>query len=334
MTSPVSLQAYNTFHIDASAGRLEMIGETSRLKDIIAGGQPFHIIGGGSNILLTDDIPGLVLVNRLRGYEMVDKTPDHITVRVASGERWHDFVLWSLSMGYGGLENLSLIPGTVGAAPIQNIGAYGVEVKDLIVAVHALDMETGEEVTLRAEECRFGYRDSIFKREAKGQYFIIAVDFRLTLRNHRIVDDYWAIKEWLAAHHISAPDIRDISKAVIQIRSSKLPDPEVLGNAGSFFKNVEVDKEKMKALRLRFPEIKAFEMPNGHFKIPTGWLIDQCGWKGRRLGEAGCHKDQALVLVNHGKASGREILRLAKAIQADVEERFGLMIEPEVNIWP
>ncbi len=329
-----SLLDYNSFHINAQAEELLLLEDIKDVEKLISTASPFYIIGGGTNILLTDDLPGIAVINRLKGKEIIALSKDTIELRAASGEHWHSFVQWTLSQGYGGLENLSLIPGTVGAAPIQNIGAYGVEAGELITAVHTIDIGSGAPRVFSAEQCKFAYRDSIFKQEAKGKYFITAVDFKLSRRRHRIVRNYWAIESWLKDHRIEAPDIYDISKAVIDIRSSKLPNPEKLGNAGSFFKNVEIGADKLKSLREKFPDIKYYEMAHGSFKIPTAWMIDRCGWKGKRIGDVGCHKDQALVLVNYGNASGRDIFQLAMEIKKDVKERFGLEITPEVNIWP
>ncbi len=330
-----SLLPFNSFQLDSTADRLIMLHSQRDVDELLTiREEPLYIIGGGSNILLTEHISGTVAINRLKGINIVEEVDAYVVVEVASGEVWHEFVLWALEHGYGGVENLSLIPGTVGAAPIQNIGAYGVEVSSVLEEVKAVELESGEVFLFDKGACELGYRNSVFKQELKGKFFITSVRFKLTKKNHSIEASYWAIEQWLSERAITKPSIQDISQAVIQIRKSKLPDPKVLGNAGSFFKNLEVSADVFRQLIARYPDAKYFELPDGRYKIPTGWLIDRCGWKGKRLGRAGCHKDQALVLVNHGHATGQEVLALARRIQEDVFRTFGLKIEPEVNIWP
>lgn len=309
------------------------ISTPKEFRDILALNiKPILTLGGGSNMLLTKNQEGLVLKNNFRGIEIVETTPTHSTVAIGGGENWHEFVLWSLSQNLGGIENLSLIPGTVGASPIQNIGAYGIELQDVFVKLEALSFETGQMRTFDKKDCKFGYRESVFKKELKGKYFISKVILRLTNKNHVIKDSYGAIKTVLKEKEIEKPTIKDISDAVIEIRSSKLPDPKVLGNSGSFFKNPEIEKEQFLALQKQFPNLVFYELPNERYKIPAGWLIDQCGWKGLRVGNTGAHAAQALVLVNYGGATGNEVWQLAKKIQYSVLKKYGIKLMPEVNV--
>jgi UDP-N-acetylmuramate dehydrogenase len=291
-------------------------------------GLPRLVLGGGSNVLFTRDFAGLVLHMRSIGIEIVGEDADVTYVRAAAGENWHRFVQWTLMQGLNGLENLSLIPGSVGAAPIQNIGAYGVEVKDCFHALTAFDFETGKILALGKPDCRFGYRDSVFKNGLRDRAVILDVTFALPKRwqpNLRYAD----VAQELHARGLAAPTARDISEAVIAIRTRKLPDPAVIGNAGSFFKNPVVPAMQRDALLARHPQLVSYAQPDGSFKLAAGWLIDQCGWKGKSIGAAGVYEKQALVLVNRGGASGPDIVRLAEAIQADVSARFGVMLEPE-----
>lgn len=326
------LRDLNTFGIDAKAHVYLQISSVAMLadvyKDATLAALPRLILGGGSNLLLTRDFPGLVLHMRTTGIEIVSEDPDAYYVKASAGENWHRFVLWTLEQGLGGLENLSLIPGNVGAAPIQNIGAYGVEMKDRFHALTAFDFDTGEIFVLDREACRFGYRDSIFKHALRDRAVILDVTFALPKRWQPSMQ-YADVSQELASHGIDEPTARDISEAVIAIRTRKLPDPAVIGNAGSFFKNPVVSKEQRDALAARYPQMVSYPQVNGSFKLAAGWLIDQSGWKGRTLGAAGVYEKQALVLVNRGGASGREIADLAKAIEADVMSRFGVMLEPE-----
>ncbi|MFM9951656.1 MAG: UDP-N-acetylmuramate dehydrogenase [Saprospiraceae bacterium] len=328
-----SLRAYNTFGVEAKAQWFAAFNSVDALREILSQKLPVaFILGGGSNLLLTRDVPGLVAKNEITGIQVESETADSIIVSAGGGAVWHPFVQWCVAKGYGGIENLSLIPGTVGAAPIQNIGAYGVEIKDVFEYLEALELSTGKIRTFLAEDCRFGYRDSVFKQELKGQYCILKVAFRLTKTQHRLHTTYGAIQETLAEMAVAEPDITSISEAVIRIRTSKLPDPAQLGNAGSFFKNPEVDATQFSSLHQTFPNIPHYSTGEGRQKIPAGWLIEQCGWKGKRSGDAGCYEKQALVLVNYGQASGREILDLARAIIASVEAKFGIALTPEVNL--
>ncbi|MDX1315812.1 MAG: UDP-N-acetylmuramate dehydrogenase, partial [Eudoraea sp.] len=251
---------------------------------------------------------------------------------VMAGENWHELVLWTLDQGYGGLQNLALIPGNTGTAPIQNIGAYGVELKDAFEGCEAMHIASGESRYFSKELCQFGYRDSFFKREGKGQFIITAVDFRLSKKDHKINMDYAPLKAELLQKGINTPEIADIARAVIAVRSSKLPDPKELGNSGSFFKNPVIPEGLFQTLKDNHPEMPSYDLGNQTHKIPAAWLIDQCGLKGKRFGDAGVHKKQALVLVNYGNASGAEILDLARRVQSAVKEKFGISLEPEVNI--
>jgi UDP-N-acetylmuramate dehydrogenase len=330
--SGFSLCKLNTFGIEAKAHaylRVHSIAMLAAVRDNQAvAGLPRLVLGGGSNILLTGDFEGLVLHMDIKGIEVVGDDADATYVRAAGGENWHDFVQWTLRQGLGGLENLSLIPGSVGAAPIQNIGAYGVELKDRFHALTALDFETGEIFTLDQSACGFSYRDSVFKHGLRGRSAILDVTFALPKRWSAHVH-YAELGQELAVRGMPMPTARDISEAVIAIRTRKLPDPAVIGNAGSFFKNPVVAADRRDALLARHPALVSYAQPDGRFKLAAGWLIDQCGWKGKTVGAAGVYEKQALVLVNRGGASGRDVVQLAEAIQADVLARFGVQLEPE-----
>lgn len=330
----ISLKNYNTFGIDANAKAFIEINGLAQLQkalELKAYPNKF-ILSGGSNMLLTKDIDALVMHINLKGIFIVEEDDNHVLVKVMAGENWHELVLWSLEKGYGGLENLSLIPGNVGTAPIQNIGAYGVELKDVFESCAAMEIQSGELNAFSLKECKFGYRDSIFKNEAKGRYIITSVTFKLTKKNHQLYTGYGAIEEELSKNGIVYPTIKDISNAVIAIRQSKLPDPKEIGNSGSFFKNPVVSKKSYQKLKKNNPEIPAYKLDDGSYKIPAGWLIEQCGFKGKRFGDAGIHEKQALVLVNYGNATGKEILEVAEMVQNTVNERFNIKISPEVNI--
>jgi len=330
----ISLKPYNTFGIDVKARffvEITGLAQLQRVLELKAYPNRF-IISGGSNMLLTKDIDALVMHINLKGISIVEENGDSVEIKAMAGENWHYLVLWSLDQGYGGLENLSLIPGNVGTAPIQNIGAYGVELKDVFVNCAAMEVKTGELVAFDREACQFGYRDSIFKNEAKDNYIITSVTLRLTKKNHLLHTGYGAIEEELRKNDIVYPTIRDISNAVIAIRKSKLPDPKELGNSGSFFKNPIIGKRKFDKFIKSHPEAPFYELEDDQFKVPAGWLIEQCGFKGRRFGDAGVHERQALVLVNYGNATGKEILELAENTQKEVSKQFGISIQPEVNI--
>ena len=343
----ISLKSYNTFGIDVSAHRFAEAVSTDDFKSIMRSsdvkGLPILILGGGSNILFRSDFPGIVILNSIRGIETKLTGDGHVIVKAGAGEIWHELVMFCVSKGFGGIENLSLIPGTVGAAPIQNIGAYGVELKDVFVELEALDISSlahqneighsggGEKCLFSKADCKFGYRDSVFKRESKGKYLITSVSFRLTTQNHQLNTAYGSIPDELKKMG-EEPSIDSISEAVIRIRKSKLPNPEEIGNAGSFFKNPEVDLNLFESIKINFPEIVAYPASEGKMKLAAGWLVEKCGWKGRREGDAGVHEKQALVLVNYGNATGADIYNLAMKVQTSVFEKFGVKLEPEVNL--
>lgn len=330
----ISLKNHNTFGIDVKARffvEITGLAQLQKVLELTAYPKRF-IISGGSNMLLTKDIDALVMHINLKGISIAEENGETVEIKIMAGENWHKLVMWSLERGYGGLENLSLIPGNVGTAPIQNIGAYGVELKDVFVSCTAMDVETGELVAFDKEDCEFGYRDSIFKNDAKDKYIITSVNLRLTKKDHVLHTGYGAIEEELKNNGIVYPTIRDISNAVIAIRQSKLPDPKELGNSGSFFKNPVISKKKFDKFIKSHPKAPFYELEDDEFKVPAGWLIEQCGFKGKRFGDAGVHEKQALVLVNYGNASGKEILELAESIQKEVKKKFGIDIQPEVNI--
>lgn len=331
-----SLKPYNTFGVEANARYFAEINSTEELKEILKLSHfqtfPLLFLGGGSNILLTKDFDGLAIQLHLKGIseEIINK--NEVLVTAQAGENWHEFVMFCLHKNYGGLENLSLIPGNVGTSPMQNIGAYGTEIKDVFVQCKALNLDTLEVETLSTEQCRFGYRDSIFKQEGKGKYVIMEVTFKLTRENHFIKTEYGAIKTELENLGIKNPTIQDITKAVINIRQSKLPDPKVIGNAGSFFKNPTIPLVQFEELKLKFDNIQGY--PNGDsVKVPAGWLIEQCGWKGKQIGNVASHKLQSLVIINAtGSATGKEIFDFSTMIIESVKEKFGIELEREVNI--
>jgi UDP-N-acetylmuramate dehydrogenase len=293
---------------------------------------PYLILGGGSNVLFTQDYPGTIICNRIGGIEMQEASDNTVLVTAGAGVVWHTLVSECVHRGLGGIENLALIPGTCGAAPIQNIGAYGVELKDVFHSLQALDTETGEIHSFHTEACHFGYRDSIYKSTHKGKYIILNITLRLHKAPHTLKTEYGAIMDALKEFGISKPGIQDIMEAVMHIRSTKLPDPKVTGNAGSFFKNPEIPDAQAHELKQRFPGLVAYPAGPGYQKIAAGWLIEQCGWKGHREGDAGVHPKQALVLVNYVQAAGNEIVQLAKKIQDSVLHTFGISLMPEVNI--
>jgi UDP-N-acetylmuramate dehydrogenase len=329
----VSLKKHNTFGIDALAKRFADVTDAQSLKawcEQNAGQEKPFLIGGGSNLLLTKDIEAPVLHIAPRGMRIVSDHQGTVVVEAMAGEPWHDFVLWTLAQGLCGLENLSLIPGYVGGAPVQNIGAYGVEIRSTCESVQAIEIATGAERKFKNNECRFGYRDSVFKQMPLDAFAIMSVRFMLS-RNFTPRIEYGDITNILGARGVLKPTARDLSNAIITIRSSKLPDPAVIGNAGSFFKNPIVPSELAHALAERFTDMPRFAAGN-QFKIPAGWLIEQTGWKGRRIGAAGVHEHHALVIVNHGGATGADIWNVAQAVQADVKEKFGIRLEPEPRV--
>lgn len=332
--SNVSLKPYNTFGIDVNARKFAEVTSVEELGEVLKSlyASELFILGGGSNMLLTRDIEKTVVYVNLKGKQILEENEEEVVVQAMAGENWHEFVLFCIKNNFGGLENLSLIPGNVGTAPIQNIGAYGVEIKDSFESCTALDLQTLELKNFSRQECAFEYRDSIFKNEAKGKYIITSVSFRLKKKEHQLNTSYGSIDQYLEEKGIKAPSIADVSDAVISIRQSKLPDPTELGNSGSFFKNPVVSKQKLEALQQQFPNLPFYEVDNNLVKVPAGWLIDQAGLKGYREGDAGVHSKQALVLVNYGDASGQDILALSRKVQHKVREMFGIEIVPEVNI--
>lgn len=332
--SQFSLKNHNTFGIEAKAKQFVAVHTITELKKVLEENknQKKFILGGGSNMLLTKDIDALVIHIDLKGKKIIKENDDYVWVESQAGETWHDFVLWTIEQDFGGLENMSLIPGNVGTTPVQNIGAYGTEIKDTFVSCDAMNIETQEIRTFNHAECNFGYRESIFKHEVKDQYIITSVTYKLTKRNHKINTSYGDITAELAKNNITNPTLKDVSNAVIAIRQSKLPDPKELGNSGSFFKNPILLKSDFEKIHQKFPEMKYYDVSETEVKVPAGWLIEQAGFKGKRFGDAGIHKNQALVLVNYGNATGQEILAISKEIQKTVFEKFGIHIEAEVNV--
>jgi UDP-N-acetylmuramate dehydrogenase len=332
--SHFSLKNYNTFGIEAKAKQFTAVHSIEELKTVLVNNpkEKKFILGGGSNMLLTQDIDALVIHIDLKGKKIIEENDDFVWVESQAGENWHEFVLWTIEQNFGGLENMSLIPGNVGTTPVQNIGAYGAEIKDHFVSCQAIAIANQELRTFSNEDCHFGYRESIFKNEVKDQYIITSVVFKLTKRNHKINTSYGDILGELEKNNIQNPSLKDVSNAVIAIRQSKLPDPKELGNSGSFFKNPIVLKSDFEKIHQQFPEMKYYEVSETEVKVPAGWLIEQAGFKGKRFGDAGVHKNQALVLVNYGNATGQEILAVSKNIQETVFTTFGIHIEAEVNV--
>jgi len=328
-----SLKKYNTFGVEASAkyfGAFTTIDDLQLLLKEYSE-QSTLVLGGGSNLLFTKNYDGLVLKNEIRGINTVHEDEDHIYVKVGAGEIWHQFVMHCIKNNFSGVENLSLIPGNIGASPMQNIGAYGVEIKDVFHSLEAFHLQEQRILNFTLNDCGFGYRDSVFKKRYKDQFAILTVTFRLNKKPQYNIS-YGAIKEELEKMGVKDLSIQSISQAVINIRSSKLPDPNVIGNAGSFFKNPEITQHELHELKLINANVPYYAAGNSHFKIPAAWLIEQCGWKGFRRGDAGCHEKQALVLVNYGNAKGKEILDLSEEIKISVQKKFGLILETEVNI--
>jgi UDP-N-acetylmuramate dehydrogenase len=331
----ISLKPYNTFGIEAKASQfveLNTLEEVQVLcKTFNLSERKLLILGGGSNILLTKDFDGMAIKINLKGIQVLQSDEDTVLIEAMAGEVWHDFVMYCVQNNLGGVENLSLIPGCVGAAPMQNIGAYGAEIKQVFDSLTAVEIASGELVTFTNEQCEFGYRESVFKNKHKGKYIIVSVTFKLNKKpalNH----SYGAIQEVLQKAGIAKPGIQDISNAVIEIRKSKLPDPAILGNAGSFFKNPEITIDAFNHLKNQYPDMPGYITTENTMKVPAGWLIEQCNWKGKMIGNTGAHKNQALVLVNYGAADGNEVLNLAKQIQESVRQKFNIQIQAEVNI--
>ena len=329
-----SLKNYNTFGIEAKAKHFVSVHSIEELKKVLTENQSQKkfILGGGSNMLLTQDIDALVIHIDLKGKKIIQENDDFAWVESQAGENWHEFVLWTIENNLGGLENMSLIPGNVGTTPVQNIGAYGTEIKDTFVSCEAMKIDNQEMITFSNSDCNFGYRESVFKNEIKDQFIITSVVYKLTKRNHKINTSYGDILSELEKNNITIPTIKEVSNAVISIRNSKLPNPKQLGNSGSFFKNPILLKSDFEKIHSKFPEMKFYEISETEVKVPAGWLIEQAGFKGKRFGDAGIHKNQALVLVNYGNATGQEILNVSKEIQKTIFDTFGIHIEAEVNV--
>jgi UDP-N-acetylmuramate dehydrogenase len=335
ISKDVSLKQFHTFHTEVTAKYFAAFQSLGELQHILDSGEikneSLLILGGGSNILFTKNFNGLVLKNEIGGIETVHEDERHVYVKAGAGVNWHQFVLHCIHRNLAGVENLSLIPGSVGASPMQNIGAYGAEVRDVFHSLEAYNLEEKRTYTFSSNDCEFGYRESVFKRKYKDQFVILDVTFALNKSPYYNVS-YGAVEEELKKMNVHQLSIRTISDAVINIRTSKLPDPDVIGNAGSFFKNPRVSNSAVDKLRISFPVIPSFKTDEEHVKIPAGWLIEQCGWKGYRSGDAGCYDKQALVLVNYGNASGNEIVKLSDDIAASVFKKFGIKLEREVNV--
>ena len=329
----VDIAPYTTFGISAKAESLAVFSSAEELKELLKKNtsRKTTVLGGGSNVLFTQDYDGLILVNRIKGISVVEENEEEILVKVGAGENWHEFVLHCIEKGWGGVENLSLIPGSVGASPMQNIGAYGIEIKDVFQELSALNIETFKEETFNHAQCEFGYRESVFKRALKGKYIITSVTYRLT-KKPKLNTSYGAIENELERKNITSPTIKDVSDAVIAIRRSKLPDPKEIGNAGSFFKNPVVKKEVLEKIQSEYPDAPHYPIDEYHVKVPAGWLIDTAGWKGKRFGSYGVHVNQALVLVNYDYAKGGDIYDLSQQILDDIQDKFGILLEREVNI--
>lgn len=330
----ISLKPYNTFGIDVIAKNFISVNSIDQLTEVISNHNDFFILSGGSNILLTKNIEKPVVHINLKGIEITEnkESTNSILVKVQAGENWHELVLWCIKNDFGGIENLSLIPGNVGTSPMQNIGAYGVEIKDVFHELEALELASRKIKTFDNKACNFGYRESVFKNTKKGKFIITSVTLKLTKNNHNLNTSYGAIQEELQKNNINKPSIKDISDAVITIRKSKLPDPKEIGNSGSFFKNPVIPTTKFNNLKQDFPNIPNYIISNDLIKVPAGWLVEQCDFKGKRFGDAGVHKNQALVLVNYDNATGQEIYLLAQKILKSVHTKFGIDLEIEVNI--
>lgn len=336
-----SLKSLNAFGIDVAAKYFMEIRSVEEFRELVDDprfiGEKKLILGGGSNILLTEDFNGWVVKNAIPGIAVVSETDTEVIVKAGAGEGWHDLVMECIEKNYGGLENLSLIPGLTGAAPIQNIGAYGAELKDTFHELEAIEIRSRTPVKFRAGDCALGYRDSVFKHKFHGQFLITSVSLRLAklsapdIRYH-FRTEYGDLRRTLEEMKVQDLSLKAVSDAVCRIRRAKLPDPKELGNAGSFFKNPSISHVQFQVLASRYPKMPYYPQPNGTVKIPAGWLVEQCGWKGKAVGRAGSHKTQALVLVNYGGATGKEILELSEAISKSVKEKFEVELSPEVNV--
>ena len=328
----IALKEYNTFGIAVKAKRFISVSSVYELQQLLKTEKEVFLLSGGSNMLLTKDIDMLVVHLNITGVSIDTEDDKHVYLTVNAGEDWHEFVLWCIANDYGGIENLSLIPGNVGTCPIQNIGAYGVEVKDTITKVEGLEVATGKLVSFSNEDCKFGYRNSIFKNTHKGKIVLTSVGFKLTKKDHQLNTSYGAIETELASRKVIKPTLKNISDAVISIRKSKLPDPKEIGNSGSFFKNPVISKKQFLEIQKVHANMPNYIVSENEIKIPAGWLVEQSGFKGKRFGDAGVHEKQALVLINFGNASGQDILELAKKIQTTVFSKFQISLEIEVNI--
>ncbi len=336
ITNNISSVPYNTFGLEVNISTLIELNSKEDFSSLhtVLQGKEYHILGGGSNVLLLNDVTAPVLHINTKGLEVIKESDDYVLVKMQAGESWHEAVLWAVAHNYGGIENLSLIPGKCGAAPMQNIGAYGVEVKDVLHAVTAYKLEDGYEYTFHNEECEFGYRTSNFKTIWKDKFIITSIILRLSKEGHHTLNtSYGAIEKELADRGIVQPTISDLSEVVIAIRQSKLPYPEEVGNAGSFFKNPIISMSLYEELVSEYPHMPSYPIDAASVKVPAGWLIDQCGWKGKVIGQTGTYKNQALVLVNHGGASGKEIYALSEDIKISVRQKFKIDLEREVNVW-
>lgn len=329
----ISLRQYNTFGIDVKAKLFSRFASVEELDELLTLNPklPTLILGGGSNILFTEDFNGLVLKNEIKGIDLIKEDANHVYVKAGAGENWHQFVQYTLKRNWAGLENLSLIPGNVGASPMQNIGAYGTEIKEVFDELEAYHKKARKVHLFTVNDCSFGYRDSVFKAKHKNEYVILNVTYRLNKRP-KLNTSYGAIEQELKNMGVKELSIQRISEAVINIRSAKLPDPAVIGNAGSFFKNPEISVKQYTDLQSAFPGVVGYKLENGNVKLAAGWLIEQCGWKGFRRSDAGCHSQQALVLVNYGSATGKDILELSEEIVQSVKQKYGIELEREVNI--
>ncbi|MBW7868206.1 MAG: UDP-N-acetylmuramate dehydrogenase [Brumimicrobium sp.] len=329
----VNLKNYNTFGIDVMTQYFTSFQTEDELKELLSEhkDEKLLILGGGSNVLFLKDFDGIILLNRILGIKVINENNDSVIVEAGAGEIWNEFVLYTISQNWGGLENLSLIPGRVGASPMQNIGAYGVEIKDTFHSLQAINIKTGNKRVFTKEECKFGYRESVFKKDLKNQYVIISVQYKLS-KNPKVNTQYGAIQDELDRRKIQSPTIKDVSNAVIAIRQSKLPDPKEIGNGGSFFKNPVIPIELFKKIQDKYPTAPSYPIDKSNIKVPAGWLIEQSGWKGKKIGACGVHNKQALVLVNHGGATGKDIYDLSSSIIADIQTKFGITLEREVNI--
>ncbi|MBD3328618.1 UDP-N-acetylmuramate dehydrogenase [Candidatus Peregrinibacteria bacterium] len=327
-----SLKEHNTFGIDASAKEFVTVKNIDELKEALQTDLEILILGGGSNVLFTKDFPGRVIKNEIKGISTVRENDNNVLIKAMGGEVWHEFVLYTVNQNLGGIENLSLIPGTVGAAPMQNIGAYGTEIKDTLESLEALEIETGAIKKFTANECNFGYRSSIFKNELKNKFFIISATFNLS-KSPIINASYGKVADSLHEKAISNPTVKDVSDAIINIRSSKLPDWRKIGNAGSFFKNPVINKKYFLKIKQKYPDVPSFEIPENQIKIPAGWLIEKCGFRGKTKGNTGTYEKQALIIINKGNATGLEILNFSKEIQRCVKNKFGIKLDTEVNFY-